>query len=265
MALKGFSYFALSRQSASPRFDWYGAYLGSCVAGNPGLPKKDTGVRSMIRFGGNLTGFATINYFARNGDNLLIGRFWGAEQLGIYVRAYQLMMLPIDQINEPMTTVAVPSLSRLVDAPEEYRRAYLRMIEKIAFLTMPSVGLMIVTADWIVRIVLGPRWAEVATILQILGAAALVQPIANTTGWLFVTQGRTNEIFKMAMCGGPNDPFCRSLDCRGELLGWQCRTPLFTCWVHRSCIGTFAPWSSSNWRIFIVEPFHCSQPRFWEC
>jgi PST family polysaccharide transporter len=53
------------------------------------------------------------------------------------------MMLPIDQINEPVTTVAVPSLSRLVDSPEDYRRAYLRMLEKIAFLTMPCVAVMI--------------------------------------------------------------------------------------------------------------------------
>ena len=202
LAWKGFGYFAL-----------VGSQLALGLTGTaltwilcrwtPGLPKKDTGARSMIRFGGNLTGFATINYFARNGDNLLIGRFWGAQQLGIYSRAYQLMTLPIDQINEPITSVAVPALSRLADAPEEYRSAYLRMLEKIALLTMPSVALMIVTADWIVAIVLGPRWSEVAFMLRILGLAALIQPIANTAGWLLVTQGRTNEMFKMAMFGGP--------------------------------------------------------------
>lgn len=202
MAWRGFSYFAL-----------VGSQLAVGVTGTvvtwliikwvPGLPKKGTGVRSMLKFGGNLTGFATINYFSRNGDNLLIGRFWGAEQLGVYSRAYQLMMLPIDQINEPITTVAVPSLSRLVDSPDDYRRAYLRMLEKIAFLTMPGVAVMIVTADWLVRIVLGPQWSEVGIILQILGAAALVQPISNTTGWLFVTQGRTSEMFKMSWWGGP--------------------------------------------------------------
>src|SRR6185503_8959424 len=135
----------------------------------PGRPKKDTGVRSMIRFGGNLTGFATINFFSRNLDNLLIGRFWGAQQLGLYSRAYQLMMLPIEQINEPISSVAVPSLSRLLDSPDEYRRAYLRMLEKIAFLTMPGVAVMIATSDWIVAIVLGPQWREVGPLLGILG------------------------------------------------------------------------------------------------
>ena len=63
----------------------------SFVCWTPGLPRRNTGVRSMIRFGGNLTGFTTINYFSRNLDNLLIGRVWGAQQLGLYSRAYQLM------------------------------------------------------------------------------------------------------------------------------------------------------------------------------
>jgi O-antigen/teichoic acid export membrane protein len=202
MAWKGFSYWALVGSqlavvTTSSAITWI------VCRWKPGWPKKDTGVRSMIRFGGNLTGFATINFFARNLDNLLIGKFWGAQQLGLYSRAYQLMMLPIEQINEPITSVAVPSLSRLSDSPEDYRRAYLRMLEKIAFLTMPAVAVMIATSDWIVAIVLGPQWREVGKLLAILGVAALFQPIANTTGWLFVTQGRTNDMFKTAIFGGP--------------------------------------------------------------
>ena len=157
----------------------------------------------MLRFGGNFTGFSTINFFARNLDNLLIGRVWGAEQLGIYSRAYQLMMLPIDQINEPISSVAIPSLSRLTNSDSDYRRAYLRMLEKVALLTMPGVALMIVTSDWIVEIILGPQWRQVGMLLVILGVAGLIQPIANTTGWLFITQGRTKELFRLSMIGGP--------------------------------------------------------------
>ena len=83
----------------------------------------------MLAFGGNLTGFGVVNYFARNLDNLLIGRFWGPAQLGLYARAYQLLLLPIDQMITPITAVAVPALSRLKDSPERYRQAYLRLLE----------------------------------------------------------------------------------------------------------------------------------------
>jgi O-antigen/teichoic acid export membrane protein len=202
LAWQGFRYWALvASQLAVAATSTL--LIFSFVRWMPGLPKRDTGARSMIKFGGNLTGFTTINYFSRNLDNLLIGRFWGAQQLGLYTRAYQLMALPIDQINEPISSVAVPSLSRLVDSPESYRRAYLRMLEKIALLTMPGVVLLIVTSDWIIHIVLGPQWAGATRIFVLLGVTGLFQPIANTTGWLLISQGRTNHLLKWGFISGP--------------------------------------------------------------
>ena len=202
MALKGYSYWALvgSQLAVSTSVTLTTLILCRWI---PQLPRRAQGVSSMLRFGGNLTGFATINFFARNLDNLLIGRFWGAQQLGIYSRAYQLMMLPIDQINEPVTSVAVPSLSRLVGQDESYRQAYLRMLEKIALITMPGIALLLVTSDWIVAIVLGAQWKEVGPLLVILGIGGLIQPISNTTGWLLISQGRTKEMFDIAIVNGP--------------------------------------------------------------
>ncbi|HEY8225739.1 MAG TPA: lipopolysaccharide biosynthesis protein [Pyrinomonadaceae bacterium] len=202
MAWRGFHYWALVSSQLVVVTTSTILTLSICLW-VPGLPKRNTGVREMIRFGGNLTGFTTINYFSRNLDNLLIGRFWGAQQLGLYNRAYQLMMLPIDQINEPVTSVAVPSLSRLTDSPESYRKAYLRMLEKIALLTMPCVALMIVISDWIINIVLGSQWSEAVQIFGLLGITALFQPIANTTGWLLISQGRTNHMFQWGLISGP--------------------------------------------------------------
>src|SRR4029453_14358411 len=71
----------------------------------PGFPARGTGVRSMLSYGGGLTGFNVMNYFARNLDNALIGKFWGAAQLGIYSRAYQMLLMPMQQINAPLAAV----------------------------------------------------------------------------------------------------------------------------------------------------------------
>jgi O-antigen/teichoic acid export membrane protein len=167
----------------------------------PGWPARYAGVRSMIAFGGNLTGFSVVNYFARNLDNLLIGKVWGSQQLGLYAKAYQLLLLPIDQINTPIAAVAVPALSRLTDAPERYRLAYLRILEKIAILTMPAMAFMVATSDWIVAIVLGPQWTGAARIFALLGISGMIQPVANTTGWLFISQGRTSDMLRWGLMG----------------------------------------------------------------
>ena len=70
----------------------------------------------MLWFGGHLTGSSLINFAARNIDNVLIGRYWGPTQLGLYSRAYQLLLLPLEQINAPLDTVAITSLSKLIDS-----------------------------------------------------------------------------------------------------------------------------------------------------
>ena len=198
LAWRGAGYWALVAGHLTTSFV-YMILIWSVCGWYPGRPARYSGVRSLLRFGGNLTGFTVVNFFARNLDNLLIGRVWGSRQLGLYAKAYQLLMLPIDQINAPITTVAVPALSRLNDSPERYRRAYLRIIEKISVLTMPGVALLIATADWVVLIVLGPQWQEAGQIFAALGVAALIQPIANTTGWLFISQGRTPDMFRYGL------------------------------------------------------------------
>ena len=202
MAWRGFGYWSLVfSQLALLMTNMIGVWL--LCRWRPGLPKRDSGVRSMIAFGRNFTGFSIINYFSRNIDNLLLGKVWGPTQLGFYNRAYQLMTLPIEQINEPVTSVAIPALSRIKEEEQRYRQAYLRMLEKIAMFTMPAIAFMMATSDWIVRIVLGPQWSATSRIFLLLGITGLFQPIANTTGWLFLTQGRSKEMFHWGLISGP--------------------------------------------------------------
>lgn len=198
LAWRGAGYWALVAGHLTTSFV-YMILIWTVCRWHPGPPSRHSDVRSMLHFGGNLTGFGVVNFFARNLDNLLIGRVWGSQQLGLYAKAYQLLTLPIDQINAPITTVAVPALSRLNDSPERYRRAYLRIIEKISVVTMPGVALLIATADWVVLVALGPQWKQAGQIFAALGVAALIQPIANTTGWLFISQGRTRDMFRYGL------------------------------------------------------------------
>lgn len=169
----------------------------------PGLPHWNKDIEAMLSFGGGLTSTNFINYFTRNLDNMLIGKYWGAQELGLYSRAYQLLMIPLLSINAPLRTVAVNTLSRLVDSPERYRKAYLRMLEKIIMVTMPSVAFLVVTTDWLVFVLLGPEWSDVSGIFRWFSFSAFIQPVEYTMGWLLISQGRTWEMFKFwTLTGG---------------------------------------------------------------
>jgi PST family polysaccharide transporter len=165
----------------------------------PGRPVRRSGVRPLLRFGGNLTLFGVLNYFARHLDDVLIGRFWGAAALGFYTKAYSLLLLPLRQINAPVAQIAVPTLSRLQDQPDRYRRYYLNALRLIALATMPSIALLFVIAREVVYLVLGPQWNVAGELFSIMAVAAFVQPVLATGGWIYVSMGQAN---RMARWGG---------------------------------------------------------------
>jgi PST family polysaccharide transporter len=169
----------------------------------PGLPSRHSGVRPMLSLAQNITGFAILNVFARNIDVLVIGRQLGAQPLGLYAKAYQLINLPTDNTNEPLNTIALPALSRLTDDPERYRHAYLRMLAQVALVTMPCVAVMFAASDWIVQLILGPQWSQTAPLLSLLAVSGLLYPVTNSALWLLISQGRGRDMFRWALFGAP--------------------------------------------------------------
>jgi polysaccharide transporter, PST family len=163
----------------------------------PGWPRRCSGMRSLLVFGGSVTGFGIVNILGRNIDQVLIGWYWGPLSLGLYERAYKLLMNPINTVTVPLYSVGMPALSRLHEDPKRYRRAYVSLSEKLAMLTVPAAALMVVTADWIVALLLGAQWHDSAPIVAWLGVAAALLPVGVTTGLLFVTQDRAPELFKV--------------------------------------------------------------------
>jgi PST family polysaccharide transporter len=161
----------------------------------PGRPRWHSEMIGLIRSGGGYAGFNLFNFLSRNLDQILIGRTLGETTLGYYSRAYNLMLLPLSQVTNPLAQVMMPTLSRLVDDPPAYRAAYLGTVRRVMFLCCPLVMANVVGADWAVGLLLGPKWTPTVGIYAALGISALVQPVGNSTGWLFISQGRARDMF----------------------------------------------------------------------
>lgn len=145
----------------------------------PGRIQKGVGSRRMFAFGGHIAAFNFVNYFSRNLDNILIGRYIGADALGLYSRAYSLFMLPFSKVRGPMTEVAMPALSRLREQPKRFVAYFRRYLDLVATVIVPIVAYSILEADFVIGTLLGDQWLDAVPIFKILAVAGLVQAIAS--------------------------------------------------------------------------------------
>ena len=159
-------------------------------------------IRGLLPFSLNLTAANVLNYWIRNADNLLIGKFLGEVQLGIYTRAYMFMLLPVQQISGVVCRVMFPAFSSIQDDIPRMKTIYLKVIRIIALAAFPaSLGLMAVV-NFFVLALLGPEWSEVIPILQVLCVLSLSQSLGRTTGFIYKSLGRTDIHLKWTIyCG----------------------------------------------------------------
>ena len=165
----------------------------------PGLPRRDAEIGSLIAFGGNVAASYFVFNVSQSADSVLIGWYWGAGPLGLYSRAYNLLMLPVRQLGAPARSVAVPAFSRLQSDPERFARYYLRTVNLIMWISAPIFGFLFVAAEPVIVLVLGNRWREAAPVFRILAISALGQQLRESTVWLFVSRGQSKRLLKLLL------------------------------------------------------------------
>lgn len=158
--------------------------------------------RELRRFSSSLMGFNFLNYWIRNLDNLIVGKFIGPVALGIYSRAYNLMLYPINQVSGTVSRVMFSAMASIQDQTERLSDIYLRATRLIALVTFPLMAGMSVLADRFIVTVFGPPWQDAAGVLRILAAVGLLQSVGTTIGWIYTARGRTDIMFRFGLAAG---------------------------------------------------------------
>jgi O-antigen/teichoic acid export membrane protein len=202
MALFGWHYWALvSMTVVGSVVSAGGAWLANPWV--PGRPGRMCDVRSMLHFGWMAACNNLVVFLAWNFDSILLGRFWGADALGLYGRAYQLATLPVHQLNGAITNVAFSALSRIQDDPDRLARSFLRGYSLLVSLTIPIAISCALFAEEIIRVVLGAKWMEAAPIFRLLAPTGLVFALVNPLSWLVISTGRVRRALSMSAATTP--------------------------------------------------------------
>jgi O-antigen/teichoic acid export membrane protein len=173
--------------------------LWIAVPWRPGLAVSRNDAVGIARYGRGLVGFNITNYWSRNADNLLLGRFASATALGLYSRAYNLMSVPIFQINAVLGRVLFPTLTRVRDQQGAVGATWLRATKLTIAAALPVALLFATAAPALVAGLYGPRWHGAAILLELLSFAAVAQLLPATTGPVFQALGKTDAMFRLGL------------------------------------------------------------------
>ncbi len=134
----------------------------------------------------NISGFNLVNYWARNADNLVIGKFYSSYDLGIYNRAYRMLQLSLSLITGLFGTVLYPSLKKFKSEGGDINPEYGSLLGIISLLNYPISLVLILFPYPFVRILWGENWILVAELLPYFGILIMFQTLLSTTGHIYL-------------------------------------------------------------------------------
>ena len=152
-------------------------------------------IQEHLRFGIFNLGDGVLGFVQSNADNFFIGSILGVKMLGYYTLAYQLAIFPIIRLNPIILQVAYPILAKMQNDNEGLKRAYLKILDVLAFCNLPLLAGLFITAESVVPLIYGPNWGETTHLIQIFVFVGLFSCLGHPLFTLAFTKGKPNLLF----------------------------------------------------------------------
>lgn len=194
LALLDFSYYALVFQTVLIAFV---SFLWNYISTRPKFVLK-INIRSLqkvAQFSMFQFAFNIINYFSRNLDNLLTGKFLGDVQLAYYDKAYTLMLYPVNNLTGVISPVLHPILSDYQDDPKYIYNAYVKISKILGILGVYVSAFCFLAASELIMIFYGPQWGNAVICFKALSLVVAMQMINSCSGSIFQSLGNTRLLF----------------------------------------------------------------------
>lgn len=185
----------------------------------PGLPQRNASISSFLRFGSNLAFSQVVNYAANNLENTIISAQHGPMALGLYNRAHRLIVAPLSQVQGPLTSVAVPILSRVRQDADQFSRYISQGQLALGYPIGIGLGLVCGLAEPIVALLLGAQWMETVPIVRLLALAGIARTLSFVGFWIYVTQGLSRSLFRYTLVSSAIRILCVAVGAQWGVIG----------------------------------------------
>lgn len=260
LAASGTSYWALVGQQLT-----IGIVLlvgTAAVAGwVPRRPRRSEPMANLLAFGWHLVGSQLLGYLGNNIDSLTIGTRFGTTAMGLYNRAFQLLMTPLGQLRGPTTTVALPVLARLTGNVEETNRYVQRGQTALGLVLVAGLGLVAGAAEPVTMIFLGSQWLSVEPLLRLLAVAGAFHTLGYVAYWIYLAHGLTHMLLRYTVVTVAIKVACVLIGSQWGLIGVAAAYaiavaidwPLSFWWLSRKSVIQVAPLFAGGARVLTVS------------
>jgi PST family polysaccharide transporter len=135
--------------------------------------------------------FSIVNYFSRNLDNILIGKFLGNTNLGYYNKSYQLMKYPVSYLTYAITPVLHPILSEHENDKKYIYNKYIKILKVLSILGIYITIASYIMSREIIIIMFGNQWELSIPSFRFLSISIWAQMLLSSTGSIFQSINRT--------------------------------------------------------------------------
>lgn len=140
-----------------------------------------------------------FNYFIRNLDYFILGKFFSTDIVGQYSIAYKVVVNPVKLVVKQVDQISFATISRMTNNIEKIRNYYLSNISLITQTIFPIVVSIIFFSDIMVNLFFDSRYNDLAMIISILSVCGLFQSVTSLIGNMYIIANRTKVFFKVTI------------------------------------------------------------------
>lgn len=159
--------------------------------------------KQVYNFGKYVVLNSTLDYLVKNADSFIVGKVLGDVSLGIYNRAFSLMILPVRNVSRIVNKVIYPTFCEFQEDNERLANIYVKTCRVIALVVFPMMLWVSVNAHELVLFLYGQKWAEMIPVIRVISILGALQTILVLNKSIYNSKGevalgmRVNLIFSL--------------------------------------------------------------------
>lgn len=130
-----------------------------------------------------------LGFFKVRLADFFVGRMHGATALGLYNVAYEVANLPTSELGAPINRALLPGFSQLAQDAASLRAAYANAMGMLALFALPAAAGIFSVAEYLVPVILGPKWLAATPLIQTLGVFGAIELFHSSICTVLIARG----------------------------------------------------------------------------